>query len=329
MKIPIFVLPKVSKRSLLILLALLTAFTLFHANKSWKTYTLLSNARVLGVFSAADLRGKNTLNDLLVEYKVSIEELIHLLGAPLPDKSTTLKSIAESRGEDELDFVAKIQPLVPQVFEINNQPDSSWAEFIDELLYESLARYGIPIVLLVVLLGAIGLPVPAGPMVGVVGLMAYTGIFDAFLAAIGIVLAALLGDVLLFELGRRMDPAWLDKHGSKLGFTKRNRYRVEHLFLRWGSLTLILTRSLVAHVSAVVSLMAGASSFVRGEFWLNCLIGRLGWLLIYFGFGYFVGGDLIMAGSFLGYFSLTLLGILLILVLIDQYKKQNTKSVVK
>jgi len=328
-KIPSFVLPKVSKRAFIVLLALLTAFTLFHANKSWKTYTLLSNARVIGVESAADLRAKNTLNDLLVEYQVTTEGLIHLLGAPLPDKSLSIKAIAESRGEDELDLVAKIQTLVPQAIDLNDQADSSWTEFVEELLYESLARYGLLIVLVVVLLGALGLPVPAGPMVGIVGLMAFSGLFDALFAAVGIVLAALVGDVLLFELGRRVDPGWLNKHGSKFGFTERNRHRVEHLFLRWGSLTLILTRSLVAHVSAVVSLMAGASSLVRGQYLLNCLIGRLGWLLIYFGFGYFVGGDLAMAGSFLGYLSLTLLGILLIVVLSDQYRKQNIKSAVK
>lgn len=41
------------------------------------------------------------------------------------------------------------------------------------------------------------------------------------------------------------------------------------------------------------------------------------------------GGYLAMAGSFLGYFSLTLLGILLIVVLSDQYRKQNVQSVLK
>ena len=329
MKIPSFVLPKVSRRAFLILLMLLVAFTLFHANKSWKTYTLLANARLLGVESAADLRGKNTLNDLLDEYQVTTEGLVNLLGAPLPDKSLTIKAIAESRGEDELDLVEKIQPLIPQTVDLKSEADSNWSEFIDALLYEGLAQYGIPIVLVVVLLGALGLPVPAGPMVGLVGVMAFSGLYDAMLAAIGIVLAALAGDLLLYELGRRMNPAWLDQYGSKLGFTEKNRHRVEHLFLRWGALTLILTRSLVAHISAVVSLIAGVSSLSRGQYWLNCLIGRLGWLLIYFGFGYFVGGDLAMAGSFLGYLSLTLLGILLIVVLSDQYRKQSVQSVLK
>lgn len=329
MKISMFKTPSLSRRSFFILLALLSAFTLFHANKSWKTYTVLSHARVLGVDSAADLRGNNTLNDLLVEYQVPIEGLIQLLGVPLPDKDTTLKIIAESRGEDELELVASIQPLVPKTYESLDEEDSTGFVFVDDLLYEGLARYGLPIVFVVVLLGALGLPVPAGPMVGIVGMMAFAGLFDALFAAVGIVFAALVGDLLLFELGRRVDPAWLDRHGSKLGLTEKNRHRVEHLFQQWGSLTLILTRSLVAHVSAVVSLMAGASSISRLRYGLNCLIGRLGWLLIYFGFGYFVGGDLAMAGSFLGYLSLTLLGILLIVVLSDQYRKQNVQSALK
>lgn len=328
-KIALFKAPSLSQRTFLLLLALFVAFTLFHANKSWKTFTVLSNARVLGVDSAADLRGNNTLNDLLIEFQVPIERLMPLLGTPLPDNNATLKMIAESRGEDELDLVARIQPLVPQNHESINQEDSTWSVFIDDLLYEGLARYGLPIVLLVVLLGALGLPVPAGPMVSIVGLLAFSGLFDALLAAVGIVFAALVGDLLLFELGRRVDPVWLDKQGPKLGLTEKNRNRIEHLFKRWGSLTLILTRSLVAHVSAVVSLVAGASSLARGQYWANCLIGRLGWLFIYFGFGYFVGGDLAMAGSFLGYLSLSLLGLLLIVVLTDQFRKQNAQSVLK
>jgi len=319
--------PSLSRRSFLILLSLLSAFTLFHANKSWKTYTVLSHARVLGVDSAADLRGNNTLNDLLVEFQVPIEGVIQLLGVPLPDKDSTLKIIAESRGEGELELVARIQPLVPKTYESLDEEDSTG--FVDDLLYEGLARYGLPIVFVVVLFGALGLPVPAGPMVGIVGMMAFSGLFDALFAAVGIVFAALVGDLLLFELGRRVDPAWLDRHGSKLGLTEKNRHRVEHLFQQWGSLTLILTRSLVAHVSAVVSLMAGASSISRGRYGLNCLIGRLAWLLIYFGFGFFVGGDLAMAGSFLGYLSLTLLGLLLIAVLTDQYRKQSAQVVLE
>lgn len=327
MKIALLKVPSISKRTFILMLTLFTAFTLFHANKSLKTYTVLSNARVLGVDSAADIRGKNTLNDLLVEFQIPIEGLIQLLGTPLPNKDSTLKVIAESRGEEELALVARIQPLVPQAHDSQDQEDSTWFVFVDDLLYEGLARYGLPIVFMVVLLGALGLPVPAGPMVGIVGLMAFSGLFDALLAAVGIVCAALVGDLLLFELGRRVDPVWLDQHGSKLGLSEKNRYRVEHLFQRWGSLTLILTRSLVAHVSAVVSLMAGASTMSRARYALNCLIGRLAWLVIYFGFGYFVGGDLAMAGSFLGYLSLTLLGLLLNVVLIDQYRKQNAQTV--
>ena len=327
MKIALLKVPSISKRTFLLLLTLFTAFTLFHANKSLKTYTVLSNARVLGVDSAADIRGNHTLNDLLVEFQVPIEGLIQLLGTPLPDEDSTLKIIAESRGEEELALVARIQPLVPQAHDSQEQEDSTGFAFVDDLLYEGLGRYGLPIVFVVVLLGALGLPVPAGPMGGIVGLMAFSGLFDALLAAGGIVCAALVGDLLLFELGRRVDPVWLDQHGSKLGLSEKNRYRVEHLFQRWGSLTLILTRSLVAHVSAVVSLMAGASTMSRARYALNCSIGRLAWLVIYFGFGYFVGGDLAMAGSFLGYLSLTLLGLLLIVVLIDQYRKQNAQTV--
>jgi membrane protein DedA with SNARE-associated domain len=323
LNIPHIILPKLSKKSFLVVFIILMAFTLFSVNKSYKTYTVLNNARLLGSESAADIRAKDTLGDLIDQYQVSVEGLVGVLGAPLPDKSSTLKRIAESRGESELSLIAKVQSLVPRSGGVPQSDDGSWSASLNKLLYEGLAVYGLPIVLAVVLLGALGLPVPAGPMTGIVGLMAFSGVFDALFAAVGILVAAFLGDVLLFELGRRMDSAWLDKHGHKFGFNEKNRHRVEHLFHRWGSMTLILSRSLVAHISAVVSLMAGASSLGRSRYWLNCLIGRLGWLLIYFGFGYFVGENLAMAGSFLGYLSLSLLGLLLIIVLFDQYYKQS------
>jgi membrane protein DedA with SNARE-associated domain len=72
---------------------------------------------------------------------------------------------------------------------------------------------------------------------------------------------------------------------------------------------LILTRSLTAHVGAIVSVLAGAGRYSIGRFLVYSLIGRLLWTASYFGLGYTVGTDFEAASGFLGYLSLLLIAL--------------------
>lgn len=164
---------------------------------------------------------------------------------------------------------------------------------------------------------------PAGPLAALTGVLSFDGLMSGIPTALTILAAAVAGDLLIYLVGCKTDDAKLVRYGRWIGYTATNRVRVLHLFERWGGLTLLLTRSLVAHISAVASLLAGSSGIRLRLFLSYALLGRLVWLFIYFGLGYLVGSDFDMASSFLSYLSLFLLALLLMGLLVELYHKQH------
>ncbi|MCK5445648.1 MAG: DedA family protein, partial [Rhodospirillaceae bacterium] len=162
---------------------------------------------------------------------------------------------------------------------------------------------------IVLFLGALGLPVPAGPLMTVAGTLALQGEINWALACSLAVTTSVLGDLTGYAAGRILSPRFLDQWGHWVGYTKKNRQRLERLYENWGGLTLILTRSLVAYIGAIASILAGAGRYRLDLFLTYSVIGRLLWTASYFGLGYAVGSDFEIASGFLGYLSLLLISI--------------------
>lgn len=305
----------------------LLLFIFYSVNKAWRTYNVLNHARMIGIEQAADLRAKDTIGSLVDRYGLLLSELSVVLESSSLSKDQSLRDIAYVQSIDELELIERVQNIMPRFANLSeqvNDPPSFYDRFVTDIV-SLTERYGVPMLLLVVFLGALRLPVPAGPVAALVGVMAFEGAFDGLVTALAILMVAVAGDLLLFITGRYIAPESLVRYGRFIGYTARNRLRVDHLFHQWGGLTLFITRSLVAHIGAVVSLLAGSSGISYLRYTVHCVIGRAFWLLIYFGFGYFVGGDINMASGFLGYFAMSLVGLLGLFLLIELYIKQHPR----
>lgn len=317
-------LPPLSLKLLVSLMVVLFAAQVFLANKSWRTYQVLAGARTLGSEQAADLRAYTRVDELTGRFGISPADLLLLVQrSELPAPNTKIKALAQEVGVDELQLIAQLQALMPvhAVAQVITEP-SLYQQF-EKLILEWLQRYGLVVLVIVVFLGALGMPVPAGPLAALTGVLSFDGAMAGLPTALTILVAAILGDVLIYLLGSKIDDTKLVRYGRWVGYTAANRLRVLHLFERWGGLTLLLTRSLVAHISAAASLLAGSSGIDLRLFLIYAVFGRAAWLFIYFGLGYLVGSDFEMASSFLSYLSLLLLALLLMGLLIDLYHKQH------
>lgn len=320
-------LPPIKRWVFMLLILLLLVAQIFLANKSWRTYQVLAGARTLGVAEAADLRAYTSVDELVNRFDIEPADLVRLLGVTeLPDKDVKVKVLAEELQLDELVLIAQLQQLVPNSASDIELAETSLYQQFETLLLQWMSDYGLIVLMLVVFLGALGLPVPAGPLAALTGVLSFDGLMSGLPTALVILLAAVAGDLLIFLLGCKTDSAKLVRYGRWLGYTEANRLRVLHLFERWGGLTLLLTRSLVAHISAVASLLAGSAGIGLVVFALYSLLGRAAWLFIYFGLGYLVGSDFAMASSFLSYFSLLLLAALAMLLLAELFIKQQRHS---
>jgi membrane protein DedA with SNARE-associated domain len=75
--------------------------------------------------------------------------------------------------------------------------------------------------------------------------------------------------------------------------------RAEALFDRWGAPTILLSRTLISHLSSIVSLLAGLHRYRIHAFLTIALLGRLIWTAAYVGLGYTLAGDVDAATDFL------------------------------
>jgi membrane protein DedA with SNARE-associated domain len=129
------------------------------------------------------------------------------------------------------------------------------------------------------------------------------------------VTASVLGDVVGFGLGRVLSRQFLERHGRWLGYTAGRRTRVESLFARWGGMSVLLSRTLASHLSAVLNLAAGASRYRLATFVVFTVIGRMLWTAAYMGLGYRVGANLEASAGFLTNLSIFLASLAVLLAL--------------
>jgi membrane protein DedA with SNARE-associated domain len=174
-----------------------------------------------------------------------------------------------------------------------------WLDWFNDRILSALLHYGYAILALTLLLGAIGLPVPTGLAATVAGSLAAAGRVDWLAAGLIAIAASVAGDAVTYGLGRGVSEQFLARRGRWFGYTAARQAHAQALFARWGALTVLVTRTLVSHLSSVVSLLAGISRYRLAAFLSIALLGRALWTAAYMGLGYGIGGNLEYATDFL------------------------------
>jgi membrane protein DedA with SNARE-associated domain len=245
-----------------------------------------------------------TLRYVAATYRVPEVVLIARLALPVetpPD--TTLKSLAERDGTSPFTYVRRVQQVIADIAPGNSSPEaqgsSSWLERLEEELLSALLVYGYPILGLTLLFGAIGFPLPTGLSAAVAGSLSALGRMDWITASAVGVIASTLGDMVAYAVGRLASERLLERWGRWLGYMSRRQARAEALFERWGALTILLTRTLISHLSSIVSLLAGLHRYRIDAFLALSLSGRVIWTLAYVSLGYTLAGNVDAATDFL------------------------------
>jgi membrane protein DedA with SNARE-associated domain len=194
----------------------------------------------------------------------------------------------------------------------------------DQLL-TGMLTYGYPILGVTLLLGAVGIPVPASLVATVAG----TLLADGDLALMPTVLVALLacvaGDLVGYSIGRLGGQQFARRHGRWMGMGAKRVFQVEALFLRWAGPTLLLSRSLVAIVAPPINLLAGASSQSVRSFVAYAAVGRLVWVGMFVGLGYIFAGSAETTADFASSFS-GVLGLLIVTGLVGLSRSRPRRS---
>jgi membrane protein DedA with SNARE-associated domain len=309
-----------SRRWVLLVLFVITAFAaVVFGLRSYGSWLILRSAIEIGAPEVSSIRPWMTLRYVARTYHVPETALAAELGlAADTDLDTDLRSLAERDNRSTFRYLQRVQRAVvgSPTAPADREPEgTSWLGAVGDEFLAALLAYGYPVLALTLLLGAIGLPVPTGLSAAVAGSLAAQGSMDWAWAGAVAVTASVLGDVIGYGLGRVLSRQFLERHGRWLGYTAARRARVESLFTRWGGVSVLLSRTLASHLSAVLNLLAGASRYRLPTFLVFTVIGRILWTAAYLGVGYGVGANLEAAASFLTNLSLLLVSLAALLAL--------------
>ncbi|QDV73024.1 DedA family protein [Botrimarina mediterranea] len=147
------------------------------------------------------------------------------------------------------------------------------------------------IVLFLALCGC-GIPIPEEVPLVLAGVLSSQGTLDPWMAFSSCLIGALLGDSVMYMLGRYFGHAWLTKHPSLARFIdSKKEEKFEHAVHRHGFKMLVLTRFLVG-VRGPVYFAAGAAKVPYLRFLLWDLIGATIVVAVIFGLGYKFGNGI-------------------------------------
>ncbi len=140
-----------------------------------------------------------------------------------------------------------------------------------------LAVYTYPVAGLTVLVGSIGVPLPSTVVVLAAGSFTTDGDPDFWLLFGIILVAAVLGDVTSYSLGRWAGHVVLDRVGARVGLTQARIEAAERRFERWGGLLVLVTRFLLTGLALPTNLAAGASTYPLPRFLAYAVVGEAIW----------------------------------------------------
>lgn len=153
-------------------------------------------------------------------------------------------------------------------------------------LTTGMTTYGPALVGVVLLLAALGVPLPSSLLVVATGAFARQGVIDgATAAALGLA-GAVAGDVAGYALGRMAG-----QRVKKLQARSRLWEKARTTFAQAGGPAVYLTRWAVTPIALPVNLLAGSSGYGFWRFLGFDAAGELTWIVLYGGLGYVLGSQ--------------------------------------
>jgi len=156
---------------------------------------------------------------------------------------------------------------------------------------QGLGAWGYLIVYMVVMLECqplLGLFMPGETLVIASGFLARSGAFNLKLLIPVVAAAAVIGDTIGFELGRRLGRGWLQHYGHWFGVRETHLVKVEGYFTRHGGKSVFFSHFLHL-LRALMPFMAGASGMRYIRFAVYNTLGCFLWATIFTVLGYLFG----------------------------------------
>lgn len=177
---------------------------------------------------------------------------------------------------------------------------------MSDFLLTQVINYGSPLVGLILMLGALGLPVGASAVLIAAGAFSQQGILSWPSTALIGLAGAILGDMLSFGMGHYAKDAMQRRFGKSP--TWRNA-RIS--FQKQAGMAIFFTRWLITAIAIPTNLIAGGSGYKFTRFLIYDISGEIMWILLYGGLGYWFGSQWELVYDFISNFGGVLLGLII------------------
>jgi membrane-associated protein len=166
--------------------------------------------------------------------------------------------------------------------------------------------YGPPVIAILLLLGGIGIPVPASLVVIAAGAFSQQGILDPVAASSFGFLAVIVGDSISYLIGKKATTLM-----SPRIISADDLARAGNLFEKFGGGMIVVTRSILSALAIPTNLIAGSSTYPFSRFLIFDMVGEFIWIFGYGSLGYIFGAEWETISDFLtntgGFFAAILI----------------------
>jgi membrane protein DedA with SNARE-associated domain len=170
-----------------------------------------------------------------------------------------------------------------------------------------IVTYGALALGLVVLLAAVGVPLPSTFFVLASGAFVQQGVLEPYSTLAVALVCVVIGDMISYGMGSLLGRPIRARFGGSATWG-----RAEIYFRQRGSVAIYLTRWLLTPIAIPINLIAGSSDYSFRHFAGFAATGELTWLLLYGALGYLFGSQWEYVSDFITNFSGLLVGLVII-----------------
>jgi len=271
------------------------------------------------------IRGWMSVGYVAHSYRVQPDELYLALGLPdkQPDKRP-LRKIAhlQHRSMDEIktvlqDAISQAHPLAatasPVTVRIKSRSMGAAMSLIDQLL-AALLLYGQPALFGMIVIAAVGAPLPVNLMLVAAGSFVEQGEMKLWLVVIVASTAAVLGDQIGYGLARWSGRRLVARISRSFGGEEKIQ-KTEALAKRWGGPGIFFSRWLVTSLGPWLNVTSGIAEYPWRRFVLWAVLGDVLWVVLYVTLGYIFSDRVQAIAEVLGYLVWVILGFIATVIL--------------
>jgi membrane-associated protein len=199
---------------------------------------------------------------------------------------------------------------------------------LSDYLLSTLGIYGLPVLFLSLLIGAVGLPLPGTLLLLAAGSYIEVGEMSLWPVLLLSTSGAIIGDNLGYAFGRwggHRVKGWVNR---LLGGRERLRKAEDWLKHREGA-AIFLSRWLLTPLGPVINFSAGLTNYSWRRFLLYSVTGEAIWVVLYVLLGRFFSDRVQAMGDLLGDVVWMIVGLLFVFILgsnLLQYFRPSSKS---